>query len=145
MFRQQKLCPILCSLTLVACTHVGARAADFEHSWVEPKFTSCEGVGVHGTFRVYAGGSSKPEANGAKIVTALRVHTLSAVFIFNEGSTGAAALVKVDGAVKEKMILGRPTTASVEAAPKPDETRRVYLPRGKTLAIPKGGELWVVA
>jgi hypothetical protein len=132
-------------LALSASIHISAQAKEFEHSWFEAKFTPCEGVGVHGTFRVKVGGAATAGADGSQIVSALRVHASSGAFTQNEGSIGASALVKVGGAVKEKLVLTRPAPPSVEAAQKPDETRKVYLAQGKTLTIPKGGELWVLA
>ena len=120
-------------------------AAEFSHSWVEARYTPCEGVGAHGSFRIHVSGQVTPSVGDARSIDSLSVYASSAAFTQGEVSTSASARIKVGGSVKQEITLTRPTTDAIEPSPKEDETRRLYLPSGKTLALPKDGELWVAA
>jgi hypothetical protein len=120
-------------------------ASEFAHSWVEARYAPCEGIGGHGSFRIAVSGTTSPGTAGDVNIGSLSVHSSSAAFTQGEASVSATASVRVGGAVKRSLTLGRPTAPSIEPSPKPDETRRVYLPPNAALALPKGGELWVSA
>jgi hypothetical protein len=100
---------------------------------------------VHGAFSVHVNGVAQAAQDGSKTITSLQVHTTSGAFTQNEGSTASSAEVKIAGATKQRALLARPTHSVIEAAPKPDETRRLYLAKDTKLSVPKGGELWVEA
>jgi hypothetical protein len=120
-------------------------AADFSHSWRPGNFAMCEGIGIHGAFSVHVGGRLEAKANGDKVITSLRVWASSAAFNLGEGSVSASAQVTGPGNPPAKTVLSRPTHSVIEPSPKPGETRILYLPKDKTLTVPKGGELFVEA
>lgn len=120
-------------------------AADFSQSWRGASGAPCEGIGIHGAFSVHVNGRLDTKSDGTKVITMLQVYATSGAFTQNEGSASATALIKAGSQVKERVSLVRPEGAAVEAAPKSDETRRVYLPRNRSLTILKGSELWVQA
>lgn len=122
---------------------LSSSATEFHHSWLGNVGALCEGFGIAGAFRAYVSGTADKKNDGSWVVTALRVHATSAAFTQHEGSVTASATVKVSADEKAKITLARPTPPSIEAAPKPDETRRVYLPKDKTLTVPKNGQLRV--
>ena len=129
---------------VVGLTSHLALAADCSHSWVSAKYAPCEGIGVAGVFRSHISGTaSAAAADGTKTVNVLAVHASSAAFTQGDPSVAARAIVKLGGAVKQEVVLVRPTPPFVEAATKPDESRQVYLPPGKTLSIPPKGEFVV--
>ena len=120
-------------------------AADFSHSWRPSNFAMCEGIGIHGAFSVHVGGRLEAKPNGDKVITSLRVWASSAAFNLGEGSVSASAQVTGPGSPVAKTVLSRPTHSVIEPSPKPGETRIIYLPKDKTLTVPKGGELFVEA
>lgn len=130
---------------VLTCASAALQAATFKQDWVAPQYAPCEGVGVHGSFRVWVSGNYEVRTNGEKRITFLSVHTSSGAFTQLPGTTTATALVKVNGAVKLKVVLSRPVGAAVEASLRKDETSPVYLQRSKVIAMPKGAELWVDA
>jgi len=130
---------------LFSATACVTQAAPFQHSWVAPKYAPCEGVGATGSFRVHVSGNVDVAPGGVKTINRLMAHVSSGSFTQSEGTATARAFVTVGAAENKSVILARPTGSVVEPAPKPDESRRLYLPDGAVLAVPKNGELWVAA
>lgn len=131
---------------MLMCGIAGSvQAANFEQSWVAPKYTTCEGVGMAGSFRVYVSGTVDTGPGGAKSIKTLTSYVSSGSFTQFEGSTSARAFVKVGTAETKSVSLARPSGSVIEPAPKPDESRRLYLPNGAVLAVPANGELWIAS
>jgi hypothetical protein len=112
-------------------------------SWAKPSYTLCEGIGVHGSYRVFADASAEPIAGGGKRITHL------AVWVASPSFTQATAVVDVQveviegSSVRQRVNLVRPDVPSIEAPTGDDESRRLYLPDGVELAIPVGAHLHV--
>lgn len=123
--------------------HSVAGGNEFYHSWLGSVAAPCEGFGIAGAYRAHVAGMAEKKKDGSWVVTLLRVHATSAAFTQNEGSASAFAVVKVGSKEKAKLTLMRPTPPSIEAATKPEETRRVYLPKDKAVTVPPNGQLRV--
>ena len=123
---------------------VGQTTKSFSTSWVSARYAPCEGIGVAGSFRVYAAGDATVAADKTRKVTSLAVYASSAAFTQATGSVAARAIVKRNGSTVSQIVLTRPTPPAIEPAPKADEARRVYLPSGMTLTMATGDRLYVV-
>lgn len=117
----------------------------FSISWVSPRYAPCEGVGVAGTFRVYVEGIANVGPDRSHKITSMSVRASSAAFTQADGSVAAKAIVKRNGSPISHFVLTRPTPPAIEPAPKADETRRVYLPSGKSLTLASGDRLHIEA
>lgn len=132
-----------CAAVFLLLVSATACAAEFDQSWVAPKYALCEGVGAAGSFRVYVSGSTAPAPGGARAVRRLATHISSAAFGQFQGELAARVTVKVGGSVKQGEVLARPAGHAIEPAPAPGESRRLYLRDGATLLVPPTGELWI--
>lgn len=127
-----------------AVTSLPAFSQDFEQSWLKTNVSPCEGIGIHGSFRSYVVGKSEPKAtDGSRRIVSLRVYASSAAFSAGVASITAKVTVKPQAAAAVDTVLVRPQPPALEAAPKPDESSRLYLPAGKFVDVPSGATVTV--
>lgn len=142
--QNSQLYAVLAAFALALGTSHPMKAATYKTDWLSPAWTPCEDVGVHGTARYYYEAQQQfSSPTGSMVVNSISLYGTSASFNASDSFLTASVSV-VKGSVTLKTVkLARPTDASIEPAPGPNETRRLYLPQGSSLNVPAGGTLSV--
>ncbi len=137
------LAVIFAALTFVFAT-AAAQAESFKTDWLSPTWTPCEDVGVNGTARYfYEAQQQFSSPNATMKITSIAVYGSSASFTAADSFLTVNVAVIKGGKTLDSVNLIRPTGATIEPAPGATETRRLYLPNGKTLSVPVGATLAV--
>jgi hypothetical protein len=123
------------AMLLECAAAVAAVASDtITWSWVTPNFTFCEGVGIHGSYRVTA----RALVNGSgtnRTIDQITAFASSAAFSPSD-TTLAVQLqaTSVPAPVRAINLVAQPPN-SVGEAPQPNETPRLFLPAGTQIAL----------
>ena len=113
----------------------GLGAADtMTWSWVTPNFTFCEGVGIHGTYRVTA----RAVVNGSganRTIDQITVFASSAAFSPSDSALAVQLQATSVPAPVQTFNLVSQSPNSVGETPQANETPRLYLPDGTRIAL----------
>ena len=128
-------------ILLLAEMPKSGRSEDAPWTWTSPKYVPCEGIGVAGTYKVYA----VPTIDTARgVLQAFYVYAESAAF--SKGSASISATITImdkNQHAIETITLAPPGSNALVRKPGPTETEGRFLPKGKKPPLPSGGKVIV--
>ncbi len=126
----------LLSAAVLTAIALPASAQSVTWNWLSPNFAACEGVGIHGTYRVYVRAEVQEVNKQAKKIVALSVYAGSGALQQNKGELSGKVSIEKGGTVQASAALVRQPPNSIAESPKSDETPRMFLPNGKVMDVP---------
>jgi hypothetical protein len=131
----RRMC-IPCLLLGIAILIFPAAAAEVVFSWATPNFTPCEGVGIHGSYRVTARANISTDGSGNKIMDQLTVFASSAAFSSDNNSSITVGLdvINTPAPTQSFSLVTQPPN-SIAESPGPSETPRLFLPPNTSIKI----------
>jgi hypothetical protein len=118
------------------------RSETDEWEWLSPNWVPCKGIGIHGTYRVYAQAHVNFLSTGGKRINEIIVYASSSVVSESNSELSVSARVEDNnGKSSQAVTLVRLPANSLGIKPKQNETSRKYLPNGSSLDLPDGSNL----
>lgn len=103
-------------------------------SWATPNFAPCEGVGIHGSYRVTARANIVSDS-GAKTINSLTVFASSAAFSPDTSSLTVGVDVVTPPAPVQSISLVTQPPDSIAESPDSNETPRLFLPPNTIIPV----------
>ena len=131
------------TLTVVGIVLCGisVSAEPKEWNWLASAGALCEGVGVHGAYRVFVKATVTPGDGDAVVVSGLSAKATSGIFTTTDETFSLAVSILENGNEMSRTIFGPQPPNSIGPAPAPTESRTRYALSKTSLRVPVGAKL----